>query len=442
MILFLDSSALLVILTVLFTIMNGFFSLMETALNESRRSVPEKLADDGNADAALALEILSNPEKYLSVTQVGITSMSILSGLIAGLLLSPLLAPLFSFLPYSYEVALFVSVVLSAIFILLFGEFLPTKIALQYPEKTLMKYGGFLSAVSFVMSPAVNFLGRAADTVLLVLGMNPQIEDAVTEDEVKDLIEQGTSEGTFEKTEQDMVDRIFRLSDQTAYSLMTPRTQMLWLDLADSQRHNLRIIRENNQTVFPVGRESLDDFCGIIYAKEILNASLSSQSLELSRFVHKPMRVPRSMETFRLLEKFRATGVHEAMVLDEYGGVVGYVTLDHIMKEIIGGSLKELEPEFLQVTARDENSWYIDGLYSIDDFKTKFDIEKLPDEDRDHFQTLGGFVTGRFGCIPKVGEVCQWEDFRFEIIEMDRARIGKVLVSRVANTKKNETPTQ
>ena len=421
-----DSAALPLFLIIVFTSFNAYFSLMETALNESSKSVAEKLVEDGDENAKAVVAILGEPTKYLAVTQIGITLMSILSGLTAGVLLSPVISSALSVVPHGDAAAATVSVCGSAFFLLLFGEFLPTKVAFQYPERTLMEHRRSLSAAYAVLNPAVKFLDNAASVILIVLGINPQVEDTVTEDEVKDLIEQGTSDGTFEKTEQNMVDRIFRLGDQTAYGLMTPRTQMLWLDLADSQRHNLRVIRETNQTVFPVGKESLDDFCGIIYAKDILNACLINKSLDLNQFVHKPMCIPRSMETFRLLEKFRDTGVHEAMVLDEYGGVVGYITLNDILKEIIGGSLSEIEPELLHITPCDENSWYIDGLCSVEDFKERFDLNELPNEDRDHFKTVGGFVTSLFGYIPKVGEKREWENFIFEILEMDRARIDRL----------------
>ena len=179
-----------------------------------------------------------------------------------------------------------------------------------------MKYHGIVARLTRLARPFIRFLSGSAGGVLLLLGINPHVEDTVTEDEVKDLIEQGTEDGTFEKSEQAMVDRIFHMSDQTAYSLMTPRTQMLWLDLTDSLRHNLRIIREHPQNVFPVGRENLDDFCGVLYAKDLLNASLERKSLDLAQYIRKPMFVPRSMETFRVLAKFRDTGIHEAMVLD------------------------------------------------------------------------------------------------------------------------------
>ena len=264
--------------------------------------------------------------------------------------------------------------------------------------------------------------------LLLLSGCNLQAQESVTEDEVKDLIEQGTEDGTFEKTEQTMVDNIFHMSDQTIYALMTPRPQMLWLDLADPLKHNLRLIRETAQNVFPVGRDSLDDFCGVLYAKELLDASLSRKSLDLAQYIHKPIFVPRSMETFRVLEKMKDSDIHEAMVLDEYGGVIGFVTLTDILEEIIGNSIASGEPDLPKLSPRDERSWLVDGLYSIDDFKERFDIEKLPDEEHDHYQTMGGFLTSCFGYIPKVGEKKDWNGYTFEVLSMDRARVDKILI--------------
>ena len=281
----------------------------------------------------------------------------------------------------------------------------------------------------------ISLLANSASLILLLFGINPKIEDTVTEDEVKDLIEQGTEDGTFEKTEQAMVDRIFHMSDQTAYALMTPRTQMLWLDLSDSLKHNLRLIRENPQDIFPVGRDSLDDFCGVLYAKDLLNAALERKALDLSQYIRKPLFVPRSLETFRVLEQFRTTGIHEAMVLDEYGGVIGFLTMDDIMAEIVGqsASTDKKEPAADFISSRNENSWLINGLCSIDDFKAKFAIDELPDEDHDHFQTMGGFLTSYFGYIPQKGEKKTWRDLTFQVKAMDRARIAKILVTRLEN---------
>lgn len=430
---FLETSdpALFIALTICFLLANAFFSLAETALTKSHRSTLEKLAEDDNADARATLDILADPDETQSVVQIGITLMGILSGLCAGLLAAPVLASRLDFLPHAYLISLLLSVLLVTSLLLVLGEFLPRKIALQNPENILLKHHRALNLLTCAARPFVTFLSAVANSILLLFGINPQIEETVTEDEVKDLIEQGTEDGTFEKTEQDMVDRIFHLSDQTAYGLMTPRTQMLWLDLEDSQKHNLRVIREHPQNVFPVGRNSLDEFCGVLYAKDLLDASLAKKSLELSQYIRKPMSIPRSMETFRLLEKFRDTDIHEAMVLDEYGGVIGFITLDDILLKIIGSGQGSADVSPFQISQRDENSWTLEGLCPIDEFKERFDIEELPEEDHDHFQTMGGFLTSYFGYIPKKGEACEWNGFRFEVANMDRARIDKILVTRI-----------
>lgn len=423
-------AGLLFFLILLCTAANALFALSETAISESRKTRLERLAEDGNTKALAALKILDAPEHILAVMQIGITFMSILLGTTAGALIAPRIAKSLVFLPHAEAFSLIVSMIVITYVNLLFGEFLPKKIALQDPEKILLRYGKILLKIELISRPSVSFLARSANIVLLLFGINPHIEDTVTEDEVKDLIEQGTEDGTFEKTEQAMVDRIFHMSDQTAYSLMTPRTQMLWLDLEDPAAYNLALIKEHPDNVFPVGKNNLDDFCGILYAKDLLNAAIEKQPLVLTEYIKKPLLIPRSMETFRVLEKFRKEHVREAVVLDEYGGVIGFITLDDIIEEIIGDTVGDNEPDPIQVTQRDENSWYIDGLFSIDDFKERFAIDKLPNEDKDHYQTMGGFLTSYFGYIPKVAETCTWEDLTFEIVDMDRARIDKILLTK------------
>ena len=434
-------AGLLLVMILFFILADGFFALAETALTESHKSRLEKLADDGNADAENALHLMEAPEKILSVVQIGITFMSILLGSCAGALAAPRAAELLSFLPFADSIALAGSIIIITYLTLLFSEFLPKRIALQNPEKFLMRSQYTLQRLELLTRPFVAMLSSSANLVLLMIGVNPQVDDAVTEDEVKDLIEQGTEEGTFEKTEQDMVDRIFHLSDQTAYALMTPRTQMFWLDLEDDLAHNLQLVKANPDTVFPVGRDSLDDFCGILYAKDLLNAAISNESMDLAAYIRKPMFIPRSMESFRVLEKFRETGIHECIVLDEYGGVIGFLTLGDIIGEIIGDTVSSSEPDPIQITPRDENSWYIDGLYTIDDFKENFDIDELPDEEHDQYQTMGGFLTSYFGYIPKTAEKCSWNNFTFEIVDMDRARIDKILVTRTSEPAEASAPT-
>jgi len=428
----LDSSdvGLLLILLIAFLITSGFFSLVETALSESHRSKLEKMAEDGHKDAAGALELLEQSDRILTLAQSGITLSSILTGVCTGVLLAPLLAGLLQGMPQAVPVSMVISILLVTYLSLLLGEFIPKKAAVHNPEKILMRYHGIIKGLARLTRPFISLLSGSANVILLIFGINPYAADTVTEDEVKDLIEQGTEDGTFEKTEQAMVDRIFHLSDQTAYALMTPRTQMLWLDLSDSLWENMRLIRETPQDIFPVGRDSLDDFCGVLYAKDLLNATLAHEVQDLSQFIRKPLFIPRSMETFRVLKQFRTTGIHEAMVLDEYGGVIGFLTMDDILQEIIGESFTPHEEDTAQLTARDENSWLVDGLYDIDDFKARFSIDELPDEDHDHYQTMGGFLTSYFGYIPKAGERIDWQDLTFEVVDMDGARIDKIMITK------------
>lgn len=419
---------LLCVLLIGCVLLSAFFTQIETALIESRKSRMEHFAEGGDPHAQKLLRFLDEPETLIAASQVGIAFTSILLGAIAGVKIAPVLSRAFPALPHPELISLTASIVIFTYISLLFGEFLPKKLSVQDPEAILLRHTRALSAMEIIARPFVAFLSSSANAVMLLLGVNPHIDDAVTEDEVKDLIEQGTENGIFEKTEQDMVDRIFHMSDQTAYSLMTPRLQMNWLDVNDPTEYNLRRIKKSADTVFPVGDGNLDNFLGVIYAKDLLNAAIDKRNIKLSSFIKEPLFIPRAMETFRVLEKFRESSVHEAVVLDEYGGVIGFITLGDIAEEIIGDIERQDEPENPQITPRSENSWYIDGLCDIDDFKEKFALDELPNEIKDHYQTMGGFLTSYFGYIPKVGEKCTWNDFTFEILRLDRARIAKLMV--------------
>ena len=322
-----------------------------------------------------------------------------------------------------------IALCLTTFIFLLFGEFLPKQAAKRDSEKFLLNHYKTFRLIVKIMNPFVAMLSAVANGIGFVFGMNSSVTDTVTEDEVKDLIEQGTEDGTIEKSEQEMVGRIFDVGDETAYSLMTPRVKIIWLDLDDDLEKNLKVVQDSPHTIFPVGYGSLDDCRGLIYAKDLLDAVLKDgREIDLTALIKKASYVPRTMEAFRIVEKFRSSGITEAMVNDEYGGVIGFITLDDILGEIVDISgVEETEQQFKR---NKDNSWTVDGLCDIDEFKERFNIETLPDEEHDHFQTMGGFVTSQFGYIPKVGEVCEWNGFRFKVKEMDGVRIGKILITR------------
>ncbi|MBR1730680.1 MAG: HlyC/CorC family transporter, partial [Selenomonadaceae bacterium] len=227
-------------------------------------------------------------------------------------------------------------------------------------------------------------------------------------------------------------DRIFQLGDETAYSLMTPRTQIVWLDINDPIDHNLKIIADHKNEILPVGNGSLDECRGILYTKDLLDFALTKKlkEIDLTTLLKKPIYVPRTMDAFRLLEKFRSAGVHAAMILDEYGGVVGFITLNDLLTEIVGDD-SNTDTESTQFLMINKDTYFVDGLFEIDDFKKRFDIEEMPNEEEDHFQTLGGFLISYLGKIPIVGDNCEWNGLKFEILNMDRARIDKVRITKL-----------
>lgn len=420
-----DSLILPLAFLIIFALASGYFALMETAISESLHGRLEKLSNDKNA--AAAMQILDSPETPILITKTGSIVAIILSGFCA----LPLANFIFQHINFFEQAQIFSAVVAVGIVIfimLTFGEFLPVRIAQQSPEKILLENYKSFSLIQKIFSPPIILISKITGGFMMIFGVNAETADVVTEDEVKDLIEQGTEDGTFEQSERAMVDKIFQLSDSTAYSLMTPRTQIIWLDISDSLEQNLKIIRSHNQNVFPVGDGSLDECKGVIYAKDLLDAVLDNEieKINLNAIIKKAIFVPRTMETFRLVEKFKADGESVAIVNDEYGGVVGFITLDDIAQEIVGLEEAE-EPQF---SLRKDNNWLVDGLYNIDDFKRRFNFETLPDEERDHFQTMGGFLTSLFGYIPKVGEYREWNNFKFRVERMDGARIDKIFVTR------------
>ena len=411
---------------------NAYFAQVETALTASHRGRLERLAEGGDEDAAHALALLEHAARPIAMAQAGVTCTSLLMGLGIGLLVLPTFGRFLEHLLPGMEVylaALVLSILVMTALTLLFGDFLPKQVAQQDPEGILMRSHRSIRLITRLTALPSAALVSVSRGLLLIVGINPENRASATEDAVKDLMEQGTEDGTFEKAEQDMVDRIFHMSDQTASALMTPRTQIAWIDLAESRAEQLRVIRAAEHEVFPVAYENLDDFRGVIYAKELLDAALDGAEIDLAAYIRKPLFVPRTMEGLRVLEKFRTGAIHEAVVLDEYGGVVGFITMGDIMEEIIG-SADDDAPASARMGAEETANWVFDGLFPIDEFKEEFGIDALPDEDHDHFHTLGGFVTAQFGRIPKAGETCTWDDFTFEVLHMDRARVAQIRMTR------------
>lgn len=414
-------------------IANGIFAMTEIAVVSSRKARLEKYAADGSDGAKAALELANDPTPLLSTVQVGITLIGIFTGAYGGATIAQALVvhlkPLPVVGPYAASVSMAIVVAAITYVSLIIGELVPKRIALNNPEPIAIVISRPMRFLSKVFMPIVKLLSISTEVVLKLAGVKKPTDAGVTEDEIKIMLAEGTLMGTFEETEKDIVDRVFRLGDMRASALMTPRTQIDWLDLERDNEYLWKVITESPHSKLPVARGSLDEIVGIVYVKDLLD-SRCSDKLPIEENVEQPLFVPRSLRAFKLLEQFQQSGTHVAFVMDEFGGTMGLVTLHDILEHLVG-ELPEEEGGDKSIVKRDQNSWLIDGLLPIEDFKEFFDVDEMPGEDKDHFQTLGGFVTSFLGYMPKTGEKFEWADMRFEIVDMDRMRIDKVIVTKL-----------
>jgi putative hemolysin len=407
--------------------LNSVFVISEMAVVSARKARLQQLANEGDKRAATALNLAQNPNTFLSTIQIGITLISILLGAISGPTFSAPLAGLLKqwppLTPYADSLALVIVVVIVTALSLVLGELVPKRIALHEPEKIAASISGTMIFVSKLFSPLVWLLGRVTDFILQIIGITSSKEPPVTEEEIQLLIDQGTEAGVFEEAEQDMVEGVFSLSDSRVYSLMTPRTDIVWLDIADPPEEIRRKIAESSFSRFPVCKDSLDTVLGIVKARDLLAPpSLSSENFKLKDKLRPAIYVPETMLASRALEVFKEKNAELMFVIDEFGSLQGLLTLNDIIEEIVGDI--EVEP---QATQRQDGSWLLDGMLEVDNFKEIFKLESLPHEDE--YETLSGFVMMSLGRVPQAADHFEWNGLRFEVVDMDGHRVDKVLVT-------------
>ncbi len=414
---------------------NGVFALSEMAVVTARKSRLQDWASKGNARAKTALELANAPNRLLLAVQIGITLVGILAGAFATRTIAHqvalLLASIPSIKPYSQSIALGLVLLAITYFLLVIGELVPKRLATRYPETIATVVAVPLRWFSKLSSPIVHLLSISTDAVCRLFGKADAQEPPVTEEEIKTLVQQGTEAGVFEESEQDMVEAVLRLGDKTARSLMTPRTQIVWLDLENGIDQIHEKIMKSGYSRFPVGTERLDNVAGIVQAKDMLTANLAGRAVDLKALVQQPLFVPRTISALALLESFRSSGQHIALVVDEYGGIEGLLTHHDILEAIAGDMPFGAKLSDPKAVRRHDGSWLLDGMLSVDEFKEIFHVESLPGEKRDAYQTLGGFIFTQMGRVPSVAESFEWNDLRFEVVDMDGKRIDKVLVTTV-----------
>ncbi|KOR35478.1 MULTISPECIES: hemolysin family protein [Planktothricoides] len=429
-----SSIAFEILLIVMLTIANGIFSGSEIAVVSARKVRLEQLADRGNRKAQVALKLANSPNDFLSTVQIGITLIGILSGAVGGATIAQRLKPLFESIPilqpYSEGISVVIVVTIITYLSLVIGELVPKRISLNNPEQIACMVAPPMRLLSRLTAPLVHILGVSTDALLNLLGIKASDEPNITEEEIKVLIRQGADSGVFEPAEHEMVERVFRLGDRPIKAIMTPRTEIDWLDIESSLEENLQEVIASNHSRFPVGRGSLDECIGVIRGSHLLTAQLSGQALSLEEIIQPPLYVTESARALSVIEQFKKTGVHIAMVTDEYGGVEGLVTLNDLMEAIVGDLPSLEDQEEPLIIQREDGSWLLDGSLDIHDLKDLLEKESLPDETTGSFHTLGGFVMHFLGYIPQSGEYFQWSGLRFEVVDMDGTRVDKVLVMR------------
>lgn len=413
---------------------NGVFAMAEIAVVASRRARLKTFVDSGSTGAKLALELASSPGKFLSTVQVGITLVGVLAGAVGGARIAGSLSAQLSlipgFAPHAGYLSLILVVGVITFLSVIIGELVPKRIALNNPERIASFLARPMNGLALIASPLVNLLNRSSDLLMNTLGVKKATESQVSEEEVRVLIDEGLSAGVFKKAEKEMVEGVFELDEQTAGDLMTPRARMIWLSLDDPDEENWRRIAGSGHSNFPVYQETRDNVIGMISVKSLwANLSLAGR-IELRALVTPPLYVPTAMPAGKLIEQFKKSGKHIALVVDEFGGLQGLVTLNDVMMAIVGNLPEREQRHDPKAVLREDGTWLVDAMLDIDETKRTLGIEDdLPGESENRFTTLGGFMLFTLGHIPTEGEKFQWTRFEFEVIDMDRQRIDKVLVT-------------
>ena len=433
-----------IVAILLLLIANGIFAMSEIAVVTARKSRLQELASQGIDKARAALELANNPNQFLSAVQIGITMVGILAGAFGGGTLTEWLAghlrsiPVIA--PYSRSIALGIVVLAITYCSVIIGELVPKRLALGHPEAIAMFMARPMRLLLTVCTPIVHLLSASTDLIFRVFGKRFEERSSVTEEEVRTLIRQGTAAGIFEETEQDMVEAVFQLGDMSARGLMTPRTQIVWLDVNDSIDQIRGKLTDSGHSRFPVCVKSLDEVIGVVQAKDILATFLLGKNVDLKETMQPPAFVPRSMGALQVLDNIKKSGSHIVLVVDEYGGIEGLLTHHDLLEAIAGDMPLGKTPAEPKAVQRKDGSWLLDGMMSVDEFKEIFQLKDLPGERRDTFQTLGGFLFTQLGHVPTVSEHYEWNQLRFEIVDMDGKRIDKVLVSSAQTNPASAAP--
>ena len=429
-----------IVLILLLILLNGVFAMSEIAVVSSRKSRLQNLADDGSLGAEAALRLHQEPASFLSTIQVGITLVGILNGAVGEAAIADPLAEWFSRVPllepYARGIALTITVVMLTYFSVVVGELVPKRLALLAPEGIAALMARPMMILARITHPLVVILSGSCSALLRLVGARRKDEPPVTDDEIKVLMEQGAEAGVFHESEQEIVSNVLRLDEQRISAIMTPRRDMVVVDLEEDEASCWQTIVETPFSRLVVCRDGLEHVVGVLQKSDLLKAALPGGGVtvsDLEALLRPPLYVPESVTTQQLLESFRRARLQFALIVDEYGDVQGLVTLTDVLAAIVGELSVPEAPEDRDMLQREDGSWLVDGDVGIERLKSVLDIgDDLPGEEERSFNTIGGFIMHVLGRIPMATDHFVAAGWRFEVMDMDRNRVDKVLLARVA----------
>lgn len=411
-------------------LLNGVLSMSEIALVSARKARLELEAKRGNKSAQTALKLAGEPDRFLSTIQIGITLIGILTGLYSGEAFAANLAEVVRHVPvlepYALGLSKTVIVIIVTYLTLIMGELVPKRIGMGYAEKVSMLVAKPMYLLSRLASPFVWLLSKSTALTIKITGIKANEENKVTEEEIKAIVKEGFDGGEVQEVEQDIVERVFNLGDRNVGSIMTHRSDLVWLDVTDSIEKIREKVQENLFNIYPVASEKFDNIKGVVYLKDLFGR-IDEPDFSLEQVIRPAQYLPENQSVYNALEQFKQARVKYGIVTDEFGGIQGIVTLKDIMEGLIG-QVPELGEE-AEITLRADGSWLVDGQLSFYDFLEYFDMEDLYAEH--DYNTLSGLILEILERVPKTGETLTWLTFRFEIVDMDGARIDKVLVTKM-----------
>lgn len=421
-----------ILILILLTLINGLFSMSEIAVVSARKFKLENAAKRGNGGARTALDLAEAPGRFLSTVQIGITLIGIVLGYYSGSALSaPLeqkIATVPVLAPYANTMAMTLVLLFTTYLSIVLGELFPKRIGMSFPETIAILVAKPMRLLSSLTAPFVWLLTRSNDLLLRIFGINADTDSIVTEEEIKSMISESKESGEIREIEQDIVERVFALGDRKVSSLMTHRSDIIWLDIHDSPAEIRAKIGEELHGVYPVADDDLDNMLGIVSVKDLF-LKMHLPDFNLRECIHEPIYTPDTSSAYKLLDDFRHHRFHYGIVVDEFGTIQGMITMDDLLDALVG-DVSDRDQDEYQIEELDENTWIADGQYPFFELLRYFELEDDVFDDSD-FTTIAGFIITHLDSMPKVGDQFEWKKLHFEVTKMDGRRMEEVRIKRV-----------